>query len=123
MDNEIAILALAALAQGTRLDTFRLLVKHEPEGLAAGEIARQLGVPHNTMSSHLATLTRAGLIGAERQSRSIVYRACLDQFRELTLFLIRDCCGGNPQLCGPLASDLAPCCDAEGANNPRQEAN
>ena len=89
MDNEIAILALAALAQDTRLDTFRLLVKQEPEGLAAGAIARQLGVPHNTMSSHLAILTRAGLIGAERQSRSIVYRACLNQFRELTLFLIR----------------------------------
>jgi DNA-binding transcriptional ArsR family regulator len=115
MDKETTILALAALAQGTRLDTFRLLVRHEPEGLPAGEIARQLAIPHNTMSSHLAILTRAGLIGAERQSRSIVYRARLDQLREMTLFLVKDCCGGNPDLCGPLVADRSRCCQAEGA--------
>ena len=60
MDSEQAILALAALAQSTRLDVFRLLAKHEPEGLAAGDIAKALGVPQNTMSSHLSVLSRAG---------------------------------------------------------------
>jgi DNA-binding transcriptional ArsR family regulator len=60
MESEQAILALAALAQPTRLDVFRLLVKHEPEGLAAGDIAKALAVPQNTMSSHLAILSRAG---------------------------------------------------------------
>ena len=64
MDNQQAILALAALAQGTRLDTYKLLVRHEPDGLPAGEIARQLVVPHNTMSSHLSILTRAGPVRA-----------------------------------------------------------
>ena len=60
MESENVILALAALAQPTRLDVFRLLVKHEPDGLPAGDIARELAVPHNTMSSHLGILSRAG---------------------------------------------------------------
>ena len=110
MDNEETILALTALAQATRLDAFRLLVKHEPEGLPAGEIARQLAVPHNTMSTHLAVLARAGLVEAERQSRAVIYRANLDRLRELTLFLVKDCCGGNPELCAPLIAELTPCC-------------
>lgn len=110
MDKETTILALAALAQGTRLDTFKLLVRHEPDGLPAGEIARGLAVPHNTMSTHLAVLTRAGLVAAERRGRSIVYRANLASLREMMLFLVRDCCGGRPDLCAPLVADLAPCC-------------
>lgn len=113
MDNEHAILSLGALAQGTRLDTFRLLVRHEPGGLLAGEIARQLAVPHNTMSTHLAILTRAGLIKAERRSRSIVYRADLDTLRAMLLFLLKDCCQGRPEVCTPLVADIAPCCAME----------
>lgn len=110
MDNDSAIETLGALAQGTRLDAFRLLVKHEPGGLAAGEIARQLSIPQNTMSSHLAALSRAGLIRSERQSRSIIYRADLDQLRALTLFLVKDCCAGKSELCEPLIAELVPCC-------------
>src|SRR3954468_11308451 len=87
MESEQAILALAALAQPTRLDVFRLLVKHEPEGLAAGDIAKSMAVPQNTMSSHLAILSRAGLVTAQRFSRSIVYRADLDAFRAVMLFM------------------------------------
>jgi DNA-binding transcriptional ArsR family regulator len=117
MDKETIILALAALAQGTRLDTFKLLVKHEPDGLPAGEIARQLVVPHNTMSTHLAVLTRAGLVEAERHSRSITYRANLARLRDMTLFLVKDCCGGRVELCAPLIADLTPCCSpAEAAH-------
>lgn len=111
MENEDAITALAALAQPTRLDTFRLLVKHEPAGIPAGELARILDVPQNTMSAHLATLSRAGLVNGERQSRSIIYRADLDRFRELTLFMIKDCCGGSAELCAPLIKSLTPCCE------------
>ena len=117
MDNQQAILALAALAQGTRLDTFKLLVRHEPDGLPAGEIARQLVVPHNTMSSHLSILTRAGLVRAERRSRSIIYRADLATLREMTLFLVKDCCQGRPELCAPLIADLVPCCQPEASAN------
>jgi ArsR family transcriptional regulator len=110
MDNMEAIGALSALAQSTRLDTFRLLVKREPKGVPAGELARLIEVPQNTMSAHLAILARAGLIAGERHSRTILYRANLDRFREMTLFLVRDCCGGRPDLCAPLIADLTPCC-------------
>lgn len=110
MDTESAIGALGALAQGTRLDAFRLLVRHEPEGLPAGEVARALAVPQNTMSVHLATLARAGLIRSERRSRIINYRANLDQLKALTLFLVKDCCGGKAELCEPLIAELNPCC-------------
>ncbi|MFB8339840.1 ArsR/SmtB family transcription factor [Brucella cytisi] len=115
MENEDAIAALAALAQSTRLDTFRLLVKHEPAGIPAGELARMLDVPQNTMSAHLATLSRSGLVKGERQSRSIIYRADLDRFRELTLFMIKDCCGGSAELCAPLIKSLTPCCEPKTA--------
>ena len=60
MVNNEVIDALSALAQTTRLDTFRLLVRREPEGVAAGELARLIDVPQNTMSTHLAILARAG---------------------------------------------------------------
>jgi DNA-binding transcriptional ArsR family regulator len=110
MESETAILALAALAQSTRLDVFRLLMKHEPDGLAAGDIAKALAVPQNTMSSHLSILSRAGLVTAQRFSRSIVYRADLDVFRAVMLFMVRDCCDGRPEICAPLIEDLTPCC-------------
>ena len=74
-------------------------------------------VPQNTMSTHLAILARAGLLRGERHSRSIVYRADLGKFRELTLFLLKDCCGGHPEICGPLMADLTPCCPPEEANH------
>ncbi len=115
MDKEQVILALAALAQSTRLDVFRLLVSHEPLGLAAGEVARRLTVPHNTMSSHLAILMRAGLVQSKRQSRSIIYRANLDALRDVATFLLKDCCGGRPEVCAPLIADLALCCQKEHA--------
>ncbi|MBI3699478.1 MAG: winged helix-turn-helix transcriptional regulator [Afipia sp.] len=110
MESETAILALAALAQSTRLDAFRLLVEHEPDGLAAGDIAKALAVPQNTMSSHLAILSRAGLITATRASRSIVYRADLTRLRDTVLYMLKDCCGGKPEICTPVMESLAPCC-------------
>jgi ArsR family transcriptional regulator, arsenate/arsenite/antimonite-responsive transcriptional repressor len=76
----------------------------------AGEIALQLGAPNNTMSSHRKVLSRAGPVRSERQSRSIIYRADLDQFRKLVTFLLQDCCGGHPEVCAPLADVLTPCC-------------
>ena len=111
MESVPAILALAALAQSTRLEAFRLLVRHEPNGFPAGAIADHLAVPANTMSAHLGVLSRAGLITSERRSRSIVYRADLDRVRDLVLFLLKDCCQGRADLCQPLLAALAPCCD------------
>lgn len=91
------------------MDTFRLLVRHEPAGLPAGEIARLLEVPQNTMSTHLGILARAGLARAERQSRQVIYRADLDTLRGVMLFLVKDCCGGRAELCQPLADELLAC--------------
>lgn len=110
MDDTDALDVFAALSQPTRLDTFRRLMRYEPDGLAAGEIAASLSVPQNTMSSHLAILTRAGLIASERRGRSIVYRAVVGRIRELASFLVQDCCGGHPELCEPLIAELSPCC-------------
>jgi DNA-binding transcriptional ArsR family regulator len=110
MDNESAILALAALAQSTRLDAFRLLVKREPNGLAAGDIAKAMAVPQNTMSAHLAVLARAELVTARRIGRSIVYRAELARFQAVMAFLVNDCCDGRPEICAPLIESITPCC-------------
>ena len=107
VDQANAIDAFSALAQATRLEVFRLLVAAEPAGLPSGEVARRLGVPHNTMSSHLAILQRAGLIIAERQGRSMIYRAQVSAVRELVTFLVQDCCDGRPELCAPVLEDLA----------------
>jgi ArsR family transcriptional regulator len=119
MESEVAILSFAALAQSTRLDVFRLLVKHEPEGLAAGEIAKALAVPQNTMSSHLAILARAGLVMSERKSRSIVYRADLARLGGVVQFLLEDCCGGRADLCAPLVESLTPRCTPAGKTRAR----
>ena len=108
MDANAAIVALGAMAQTTRLETFRLLVKHEPAGVPVGDLARAIGVPQNTMSTHLRILANAGLIVGERRSRSIVYRADLTKFQELTVFLIKDCCGGGAEFCGSLLACLPP---------------
>jgi DNA-binding transcriptional ArsR family regulator len=105
MESKTVILALAALAQPTRLDVFRLLVKHEPKGLSAGDIAKAVAVPQNTMSSHLAVLSRAGLVSARRFSRSIVYRADLTGLGAVVQFLLEDCCGGRADLCVSAATD------------------
>jgi ArsR family transcriptional regulator len=110
MEDEQAILALAALAQPTRLQAFRMLVKHEPDGLAAGDLARALEVPQNTLSAHLMVLGRAELVTSERQSRSIIYRANLPAFQKVALFLLQDCCGGRPEICAPVIESLQPCC-------------
>ncbi len=87
-------------------------MRREPEGLPAGEVARVMAVPQNTMSAHLAVLARSGLVRGERRSRSIVYRADLARVRALVTFLLKDCCEGRPELCAPLIDDLVPCCSA-----------
>jgi ArsR family transcriptional regulator len=110
MEMDAALACLGALSQATRLEAFRLLVRHGPDGLPAGEIARQLDVPQNTLSTHLAVLSRAGLLRPARLSRSIVYRADLDRLREMMLFLAKECCEGRADLCAPLIADLMPCC-------------
>ncbi|WP_367198476.1 ArsR/SmtB family transcription factor [Amorphus sp. 3PC139-8] len=100
--------ALGALAHETRLSVFRLLVKAEPDGLAAGAIAETLDVRANTLSTHLALLVRSGLAKAEREGRSIRYRVDLDRMRALLVYLMADCCAGHPEVCLP-PEDLVAC--------------
>ena len=113
MDEQSVLGALCALAQPTRLQTFRLLVAREPDGVPAGELARLVGVPQNTMSAHLGALAQAGLISGERRSRSIIYRADLVRFRDTILYLLKDCCGGRSDVCAPLIADIAPSCSGK----------
>ncbi|MBM3562217.1 MAG: helix-turn-helix transcriptional regulator [Alphaproteobacteria bacterium] len=94
METETALACLAALAQPTRLEAFRLLVRHEPKGLPAGDVARALCVPQNTLSAHLNVLSQAKLVVSARNGRSIVYRADLSRLDALARFLAEDCCGG-----------------------------
>ena len=104
MEKNDALNALAALGQETRLDVFRLLVKVGKAGLTAGSVAETLDVRPNTLSTHLGALSRSGLVRAERDGRSIYYRADLTTMQYLVTYLLQDCCGGNPELCGPIAS-------------------
>jgi len=113
MDKNAAIEAFSALAQPTRMDAFKLLVTHEPDGLAAGEISRILDIAQNTMSTHLAILARAGLIVSERQGRSIIYRANFESIRGALNYLLKDCCAGHPDICAPLIADIIPCCPSK----------
>lgn len=91
--------ALAALAQQTRLQAFRELVKaHSPDadaGLPAGELALRLGIPSPTLSFHLKELSGAGLITSRKQGRSIIYRANLDAMAAVANYLLQDCCSGS----------------------------
>jgi ArsR family transcriptional regulator len=121
MDSLTAVKALGALSQESRLGAFRLLVRSGAEGLAAGEIARALKVPHNTMSSHLSILVNAGLIGSRRESRSIIYSIDFAGTRGLLSFLVEDCCRGRPELCAPVLDSVLPgCCAVNNSSGGKQ---
>lgn len=115
-----AISALAALAQPTRLAIFRLLVKHEPLGITAGVIADTIGAPHNTLSTHLAILVRAGLLRSSREGRTIVYRSDVEGMRSVIAFLVNDCCDGHPELCNLVAADVVACCAPAKTRGPKK---
>jgi len=100
MDNKDAVVALGALAQESRLATFRLLVQAGPAGLAASKIAEALGLPSSSLSFHLKELTNANLIVPRQDGRFIIYAAKFDTMDALLGFLTENCCGGNP--CSPL---------------------
>ena len=109
MDTTTAAAALAALAHEGRLSAFRLLVQAGGAGLAAGEIARRLGVLPNTLSANLNVLSNAGLVHARRDGRSIIYTADYPRMTGLLGFLLEDCCDGAPEICRPLALRAAAC--------------
>lgn len=95
MESKIAVQALSALAQDSRLEVYRLLVQAGPEGLAASELAERLGIPANTLSFHLKTLSHAGLVDARQEGRFIYYSTNYEQMNALLGFLTENCCGGR----------------------------
>lgn len=101
MNTKTAVAALAALAQESRLEVFRLLVQAGPAGLPAGEIAARLGIPSSTLSFHVKTLAQAGLVESRQESRFIYYSAGFTAMNDLVAFLGENCCGGQP--CLPVA--------------------
>jgi ArsR family transcriptional regulator, arsenate/arsenite/antimonite-responsive transcriptional repressor len=100
MDETRIVASLAALAHEHRLRIFRLLVKHGPSGLPAGEIAERVGISATNMSFHLKELDRAGLLRATRAGRYIRYAVDVEGMRKLLTYLTEDCCQGRPELCG-----------------------
>jgi DNA-binding transcriptional ArsR family regulator len=109
METEAALSILAALAHPTRLSTFRLLVRHEPEGLSTGQLAQANGLTQSTFSTHLSVLVKAGLVVPEKRGRQQIQRVHMDALRGLMLFLAKDCCQGRAELCEPLLAELT-CC-------------
>ncbi len=96
MESNQVVQALASLAQVTRLDLYRLLVQQGPQGLAAGQIAKQLGIPATTLSFHLNHVQQSGLITAKRAGRSIIYSANYQVMQQLIDYLSHNCCEAQP---------------------------
>ena len=109
MEPEASLAILAALAHPTRLDAFRLLVRHEPDGLSTGQLVDASGQTQSTFSTHLAVLVKAGLVLPEKRGRQQIQRANINTLKGLMLFLAKDCCQGRAELCEPLVAELT-CC-------------
>lgn len=107
MEKQDAITGLAALAQETRLDVFRLLVAGGPDGLSAGDVGARLDLPPATLSFHLKELRRAGLITCRRAGRSLIYAADFAAMSALIAYLTENCCGGR---CTPPPGSYPPPC-------------
>jgi DNA-binding transcriptional ArsR family regulator len=103
MESSTAVAHLSALAQESRLSVFRLLVQAGAEGMSAGDLAAKLSLPNPTLSFHLSQLKGAGLVQCRRESRSLIYTANFAAMNELLSFLTDNCCGGQPELCAPVA--------------------
>lgn len=119
MESTDAVKRIAALAQENRLAVFRLLVRAGPHGIAAGEIARALDIPPNTLSAQLLVLANAGLVSSRRDGRSIIYSADFAGMSALLVYLVEDCCRGRAEVCNPIVaavSRVACCPPTEGAS-------
>ena len=103
MEISDAVTALAALAQDSRLEIFRLLVQAGPDGMAAGQVAATLGLASNTLTFHFDRLRVAGLVTVRRDGRSMIYTARFETMNGLLSFLTENCCQGAAASCAPAA--------------------
>jgi DNA-binding transcriptional ArsR family regulator len=111
MEESIAVDALAALAQPSRLAIYRLLVKRGPEGFTPGEISEQLDIPGPTLSFHLKELARAGLVSVRRESRFMHYSASFARMNDLVAYLTENCCSLGTTCdvaCAPASTNVRP---------------
>lgn len=113
MERQIVIVALDALAQETRLDIFRLLVKAGDTGMPAGMIGEKLSVPNATLSFHLQQLKHSGLATTVRKGTTITYKANYATMNGLIGYLTENCCADSTSqtclpdtLCCPDGSEL-----------------
>ena len=106
MKTNDAIKSLAALAQATRLDVFRLLIQQGAEGLSASVIAEKFGLPNATLSFHLKELSHANLVSARQDGRFIYYAANYPAMNDLVGYLTENCCSGND--CGVGSQPVKP---------------
>lgn len=102
MKIELAVEALAALAQASRLSVFRLLVQAGKEGLAAGVLGEKLDIPAATLSFHLKTLTHAKLVKSRTEGRFVIYTANYPEMDRLIAYLTEHCCAGDVAQCAPV---------------------
>jgi ArsR family transcriptional regulator, arsenate/arsenite/antimonite-responsive transcriptional repressor len=111
MNQDDAVVNMFALAHPGRLSVFKIIAASQEKGMAAGLIAKAVGIPANTASTHLSILTGAGLLSAYRDGRSIIYRANFEHFTHLMRFLVADCALSNEAVLhglDTLQTDLAP---------------
>ncbi len=108
MKKEAVLEALSALAQETRLDAFRCLVRAGLSGLPAGELAEKLGVPPATLSFHLKELRNAKLVTSDRAGRSIRYAPDFSVIGAVVAYLGENCCRDAPSLITDSGTAVAP---------------
>ncbi|MCM2401829.1 metalloregulator ArsR/SmtB family transcription factor [Rhizobium sp. S153] len=106
-DFKPVLAALSALGHEGRLSIIRLLARHAPAGLNAGDIGERLGIRANTLSTNLTVLTNAGLISGERAGRHIRYRVEAPLLRQVAVSLMKDCCSAAPELRCPVFEETA----------------
>ena len=118
METKKATQVFEALTSEARLCIFRLLVKHAPDGLVAGELSRLADIPKTNLSFHLKTLVHSGLASMEREGRNTRYRASIPLMLEVIAYLTAECCSGSPEYCSQCRTEsgidtglLPACCE------------
>ena len=95
--------AFSALGHDGRLAVFRLLMRHAPHGVRAGDIAAALAMRPNTLSTNLGLLQDAGLIRSCRDGRAILYCVNLPAAAALAGYVVHDIGRSRPDLMAHLS--------------------
>lgn len=91
IETRAVLLALAAIAQESRLGIFRLFVQIGAGGLAASTIAKQISIARSSVSFHLKELTHAKML-TSRNCRFVIYSADPLVMHDLSGYPTLRCC-------------------------------